>query len=193
MASSPTIARTPVNLSKTALRKTLLAARLGLSNDQRRRWDGAIRAGVMAWWKSTRPAALGVYWPLRGEPDLHAVYAELAALGVHLALPVAQEKDAALLFASWQPGEAMAHDAMGVAVPAQLRFVPCPQALLVPCLGVNPARFRLGYGGGFYDRTLAQAPRPATLGIVYSCMTAPFASDAHDVALDDIVTEAGLL
>ena len=192
MTSSPTIARTPVNLSKAALRKTLLAARLNLTEDQRRRWDGAIRAGVMAWWQATRPATLGVYWPLRGEPDLHPAYAELAALGVHLALPVVQEKDAALLFASWQPGEPMRQDAMGVAVPAQLHFVPCPQALLVPCLGVNPARFRLGYGGGFYDRTLETTPRPATLGVAYACMTAPFASDAHDIALDDIVTEAGL-
>jgi 5-formyltetrahydrofolate cyclo-ligase len=192
MTSSPTIARTPVNLSKAALRKTLLAARRELSDDARGRWDQAIRAAVIAWWQNRQTPTLGVYWPLRGEPDLHAAYAELAALGVHLVLPVVQEKDAALLFASWQPGELMMQDAMGVAVPAQLRLTPCPAALLVPCLGFNPERLRLGYGGGFYDRTLAEAPRPATLGVAYACMAAPFAGDVHDIALDAIVTERGL-
>ena len=149
MTSASRIARTPVDLSKAALRKTLLAARLGLADETRQRWDGAIGAGVIAWWRAQPAATLGVYWPLRGEPDLHATYAELAALGVHLVLPVALEKDAPLRFASWQPGEPMAQDAMKVAVPAQLRFEPCPPALLVPCLGFNPARLRLGYGGGF--------------------------------------------
>jgi 5,10-methenyltetrahydrofolate synthetase len=193
MTSAPTIARTPFDLSKAALRKTLLAARLGLGDEVRQRWDGAIGAGVVAWWRSQRAATLGVYWPLRGEPDLHAAYAELAALGVHLVLPVALEKDAPLRFASWQPGEPMAQDAMKVAVPAHLRFEPCPPALLVPCLGFNPERLRLGYGGGFYDRTLQTAPRPATLGVVYACMAAQFAGDAHDIALDAIVTERGLI
>ena len=193
MTSSTTIARTPVNLSKAALRKTLLAARRDLSDDARRCWDQAIKAAVIAWWKMQPSPTLGVYWPLRGEPDLQAAYAELAALGVGLALPVVQEKDAALLFASWQPGEPMVQDAMGVAVPARLRLLPCPPALLVPCLGFNPERLRLGYGGGFYDRTLAVAPRPATLGVAYACMTASFGGEAHDIALDAIVTERGLL
>jgi 5,10-methenyltetrahydrofolate synthetase len=193
MTSSPTIARTPDNLSKAALRKTLLAARLALTDDARRSWDQAIGAAVIAWWQTRQAPLLGVYWPLRGEPDLHPAYAELAALGAHLALPVVQKKDAALLFASWQPGETMVQDAMGVAVPAQLRLVPCPPALLVPCLGFNPERLRLGYGGGFYDRTLAEAPRPATLGIAYSCMEATFAGELHDIALDAIVTERGVL
>ncbi len=193
MTSSPTIARTPDNLSKAALRKTLLAARMTLTEDARRSWDQAIGATVIAWWQTRQAPLLGVYWPLRGEPDLHPAYAELAALGAHLALPVVQKKDAALLFASWQPGEPMVQDAMGVAVPAQLRLVPCPPALLVPCLGFNPERLRLGYGGGFYDRTLAEAPRPATLGIAYCCMEATFAGELHDIALDAIVTERGLL
>lgn len=193
MTSAPRITRTPVDLSKAALRKALLAARLELADETRQRWDGAIKAGVIAWWRAQPVPTLGVYWPLRGEPDLHAAYAELAALGVRLALPVTLEKDAPLRFARWQPGEPMAQDAMKMPVPAQLRFEPCPPALLVPCLGFNRARLRLGYGGGFYDRTLAQAPRPATLGVVYACMTAQFAGDAHDIALDAIVTERGLV
>lgn len=175
------------------LRKVLLGARRRLDRDLRAHWDDAIGAAVLAWCADVRPAALGVYWPLAGEADLHAAYAALAARGVPLALPVVLEKNAPLAFTEWQPGEAMVRDAMGVAVPARLRPQTCPPALLVPCLGFNGARFRLGYGGGYYDRTLAATPRPATLGIAYACLAADFASDVHDIALDHIVTEAGLL
>ena len=131
-----------------------------------------------------------MYWPLRDEPDLHAAYAELARLGARLLLPVVVAKDQALEFAEWRIGEAMVKDAMGVAVPAELRLQAAyPPALLVPCLGFNPQGYRLGYGGGFYDRTLARQPRPRTLGIAYSCLEAAFAGDAHDVALDRVLTE----
>ena len=86
---------------------------------------------------------------------------------------------------------AMVKDAMGVAVPASRRMVALPPALLVPCLGFNPDHFRLGYGGGYYDRTLEHTPRPFTLGIAYACQAAQFTGAAHDVALDRIITELG--
>ena len=80
---------------------------------------------------------------------------------------------------------------MGIAVPAELRIEQYPPALLVPCLGFNNEGYRLGYGGGFYDRTLEKEPRPATVGIAYSCLAAAFGSDTHDIALDRIITELG--
>jgi 5,10-methenyltetrahydrofolate synthetase len=173
------------------LRKQLLTARRALDAGTRAAWDRAIGAQVVAWWQAVRPEALGVYWPLRDEPDLHAAYAELDRLGARLLLPVVVAKDQALEFAEWRIGEAMVKDAMGVAVPADLRLQAAyPPALLVPCLGFNPQGYRLGYGGGFYDRTLAREPRPQTLGIAYQCLQAPFDSDGHDVALDRIVTES---
>lgn len=176
---------------KADLRKQLLAARRTLDSATRTAWDSAIGAQVVAWWKAAQPAALGVYWPLRDEPDLHAAYAELEGLGAKLLLPVVVQKDAALEFADWRIGEQMVKDAMGVAVPADLRLQDAyPPALLVPCLGFNPQGYRLGYGGGFYDRTLARhAPRPQTLGIAYQCLQVQFDSDGHDVALDRIITE----
>jgi len=175
---------------KTMLRRALLAARGALDPAVKAEWDGLIVARVVAWWRAHRAAALGVYWPLRGEPDLSAAYAELAELGVQLALPVVVARDAALGFSAWTPGEAMRKDSLGVAVPAVLRPMARPPALLVPCLGFNIQGYRLGYGGGFYDRTLEQAPRPLTLGIAYAMGAVVFDSDAHDVALDDIITEA---
>jgi 5,10-methenyltetrahydrofolate synthetase len=179
----------PAALSKGDLRTQLLAARRALDAPTRAAWDLAIGEQVVAWWRGHRSDTLGVYWPLRDEPNLHAAYAELARLGVRLLLPVVVEKHAALEFAEWQIGEAMVKDAMGVAVPAQLRMAAYPPALLVPCLGFNRQGYRLGYGGGFYDRTLARAPRPRTVGVAYACLQVEFAGDGHDVALDDIITE----
>lgn len=176
---------------KADLRQRLLALRRGLDGAARARWDGAIGARVVDWWRGAGLDALGVYWPLRDEPDLHAAYAELARLGARLLLPVVVRPDAALEFAHWTIGEAMVKDRMGVAVPAELRLAACPPALLVPCLGFNAGRYRLGYGGGYYDRTLARQPRPRTLGVAYACLAAEFASDGHDIPLDGIVTEGG--
>ncbi len=188
---SATVSPAPAANGKADLRRQLLTARRALDATTRAAWDHAIGAQVVAWWKAAQPAALGVYWPLRDEPDLHPAYAELARLGARLLLPVVVARDQALEFAEWRIGEAMVKDAMGVAVPADLRLQAAyPPALLVPCLGFNPQGYRLGYGGGFYDRTLAREPRPQTLGIAYQCLQVPFARDDHDLALDRIVTES---
>jgi 5-formyltetrahydrofolate cyclo-ligase len=187
----PSASVQPAAAEKAALRKQLLAARRNLPAETRVQWDAAICRHIVAWWHAARAEAVGVYWPLRDEPDLHPAYAELARLGVRLLLPVVQKRDAPLDFAAWNIGEPLVKDAMGIAVPAELRIGPYPPALLVPCLGFNAAGYRLGYGGGFYDRTLEKAPRPATVGIAYSCLAADFGSDGHDIALDRIITEAG--
>lgn len=176
--------------AKEALRSALKAKRRGLDPATKAEWDRRISAQLLRWWWQGRVGALGVYWPLLGEPDLRLAYLELAEAGVRLTLPVVVARDAPLAFAAWTPGETMVKDGMGVAVPGDLRFVERPPALLVPCLGFNEQNFRLGYGGGYYDRTLAEAPRPYTLGIAYAHQKATFAGDAHDVALDLIVTEA---
>jgi 5-formyltetrahydrofolate cyclo-ligase len=175
--------------AKDVLRRSLALARAGIDPARKVEWDAAIGAQLLAWWRAQPVPALGVYWPLRGEADLSLAYAELAQAGVRLALPVVLARDAPLGFADWRPGEAMVKDTMGVAVPAELRMVARPPALLVPCLGFNAEGYRLGYGGGYYDRTLELEPRPVTLGIAYACQAAQFASAPHDVALDRIITE----
>ncbi len=179
-------------VDKAALRKSLAARRAAIQAPDKARWDAAICTRVLAWWRAGHAGAggpVGVYWPLRGEPDLSVAYAELAAGGVRLALPVVLARDSALGFAEWEPGEAMVKDTMGVAVPALLRMVARPPVLLIPCLGFNAQGYRLGYGGGYYDRTLEAAPRPQTVGVAYACLLAQFACAPHDVALDTIITE----
>lgn len=175
--------------AKSALRRHLKAERASLDGAGKRERDRRIGEQVLAWWRRTRPPLLAVYWPLSGEPDLSETYARLAQEGAALALPVVVKRHAALAFAAWTPGEAMEVDTMGIAVPAALRTVARPPALLVPCLGFNEQGYRLGYGGGFYDRTLAPGPRPATLGIAYACQQVAFAADAHDLPLDAVITE----
>jgi len=176
--------------AKTALRKALRTTRGALDPAIKVQWDAHIGAQVVSWWRLRQVGAIGVYWPLSGEPDLRAAYAELAKAGVRLALPVVMERDAPLAFTEWTPGEPMIRDQMGVQVPATLRFIARPPALLIPCLGFNGENYRLGYGGGYYDRTLEASPRPHTLGIAYSNQQAVFSHGPHDVPLDVIVTEA---
>ncbi|WP_225869951.1 5-formyltetrahydrofolate cyclo-ligase [Glaciimonas sp. PCH181] len=181
---------------KSQLRSALLQARKAMSDDDRSAFNTAIGDQVIAWATSLvahhPEIVIGVYWPIRNEPDLRPTYAALIAQGVQLALPVVVDKDVPLRFVRWTPGDAMLKDSFGVAIPANQTIVN-PQALLIPCVGFNRERLRLGYGGGFYDRTLAIAPRPTTVGIGYANGLAEFEGAAHDIALDLILTETGHL
>lgn len=178
---------------KADLRRTLLAARNAIPLEQRRRADAVIGARMLEWCCAERIALLGVYWPIRSEPDLRPAYAELAASGVRLALPVVVSRGAPLQFAEWISGSPLAKDAMGMEVPAPPQHFVQPQALLIPCVGFNADRYRLGYGGGYYDRTLESAPRPLTVGIAYASGQAEFGAAPHDIPLDLIMTERASL
>lgn len=174
---------------KQDLRRVLLTQRQALTPVQRTQHDAALSRRLQDWCARHPSDCLGVYWPIRGEPDLRDAYTELAKRGQKLALPVVMGRDAPLAFAAWAPGEPLEEGAMKVPVPcAPQRFV-MPDTLLIPCVGFNAARLRLGYGGGFYDRTLAGRPRPQALGIAYQCALIEFEGDAHDIALDAVLTE----
>lgn len=177
-------------LNKADIRRTLLEKRSALDADLRTQWNQAIADHLLAWQRQNPVAAMGVYWPIRGEPELHDAYAALAQAQVALALPVVVARDAALVFARWTPGDEVVMDKYGIAVPANPQLV-TPDALLIPCVGFNAQRFRLGYGGGYYDRTLAPRPRPRAIGIAYACLRTDFEADAHDIPLDVLITEQG--
>lgn len=189
---APRIARDylPVPMqNKLELRPTLLSQRSALAADQRALFDRRLAEKILQWWRTEQPASLGVYCPMRGEPDLHLAYIELHALGVQLALPMIIADTAAMEFVTWTPGEPLRKDRFGAGIPAADNPVIQPQALLVPCLGFNAECFRLGYGGGFYDRTLAAEPRPRTLGVAYAFGEVDFAAEVYDIPLDAVVTE----
>jgi 5-formyltetrahydrofolate cyclo-ligase len=174
---------------KTVLRQSLLANRQQLAPEVRRAWDDLIAQRVLAWWRASDVRRLGVYWPMRAEPDLRPLYRQLADEGAVLALPLVTGRNAALAFAEWEPGDELVTDRFGFPVPAPTAALMEPQAVLIPCVGFNARHQRLGYGGGYYDRTLAMPGRPAAIGVAYASSLCAFEGDTHDIALDRIITE----
>ena len=174
---------------KSALRTGLLAARKAMTPAAKAAAEAVICARLLVWLQTNQVQSIGVYHPIRQEPDLHPAYNALSAQGVHLSLPIIRGKELPLEFVRWTPGETLVKDAMGTSAPPHGAVVQ-PQALLIPCLGFNAARLRLGYGGGFYDRTLAQTPRPLAVGIAYGEALVEFEGQAHDIAMDLIISDA---
>ncbi|MCF3934897.1 5-formyltetrahydrofolate cyclo-ligase [Acuticoccus sp. M5D2P5] len=137
---------------------------------------------------------LSVYWPMKGEPDLRALMAALHAAGVIIALPVVAERAAPLHFRRWSPGARMMRGVWNIPVPADTGETLTPDIVLAPLVGWDGAGYRLGYGGGYFDRTLAAlAPRPFAIGVGFSAARlATIFPQPHDIPLDLVVTEAGI-
>lgn len=179
-------------LHKQRLRAELLARRKALTEEDKAAADALIGQRVLHWCAAQAIHSLAVYQPIRREPDLSAAYNALAARGVHLCLPVVVDKQAALEFRAWQPGDMLEKDGMGTLVPPPGTAVVRPQALLIPCVGFNEKNYRLGYGGGFYDRTLAGKSPPLAVGVCYHFGRADFAAQAHDMPLDALLTDGAV-
>ena len=176
-------------MEKQELRKKLLAARKAMAPEEKAWRDKAIGERLLAWLEEHPATSIGVYWPTQGEPDLTAVYQVLAESGAQLALPVVVRRDAPLLFHVWQPGDALMPDAHGVMAPVERSAAVRPELLVVPCVGFNAHGYRLGYGGGYYDRTLATNAPPRTVGIAYAVCEAVFEGSTYDVKLGAIIAE----
>jgi 5-formyltetrahydrofolate cyclo-ligase len=179
-----------VDPGKAALRASLLAARRALPSDAQCAAALTERLGATL---ATRPAVcVALYWPVAGEPDPRPALAAWLALAPErmAALPVVVAPRTAMQFHRWRPDAAMREGRYGIPVPVEAQQVR-PDLLLVPCVGFDADGFRLGYGGGYYDRTLAAlSPRPATLGIAWECgRVATLPRQAHDIPLDAVLTE----
>lgn len=175
--------------AKADLRKELIAARKAMTVDVKAQADARIAARLSAWLDAHQVRVLGAYLPMAGEPDLLSLYATLPGRGIQVAMPVVLEKNQALRFVLWQAGDALVRDASGTMAPADRTHFVTPDAVLAPCLGFTETRLRLGYGGGYFDRTLAQTPRPLSVGIAYAFTKVVFAADVFDIALDVILTD----
>jgi 5-formyltetrahydrofolate cyclo-ligase len=139
---------------KRILRGTMLAWRGGLSEEERR----AAAAGLVEMWRFERPvqtpAVVSGFWPMAEELDIRPLMIELHNQGCQLALPVVVAKKQPLVFRAWRPGDPLEAGVFGTLHPSPRREVLEPDALIVPLLAVDEEGWRLGYGGGFYDRTL---------------------------------------
>ncbi|WP_297774447.1 5-formyltetrahydrofolate cyclo-ligase [uncultured Roseovarius sp.] len=137
---------------------------------------------------------LSAYWPIKGEPDLRPLLADLHADGVIIALPVVETRAAPLVFRRWTPETQMVRGDWNIPVPPQEADRLSPDIALAPVIGWTDDCFRLGYGGGYFDRTLAVlSPQPPTIGIGLStARLKTIYPQPHDIPLDFILTETGL-
>lgn len=178
---------------KGLLRRGLQAERLAMVDRHRRAMD--LQEVLRVWLVGRSESAIGAYWPIKGEFDaLPALYRwSESDAGRQIGLPVIHRESKQLRFHLWFPGCPMEEDAYGIPKPKDTPAFE-PQLLLVPCVGFGPNGVRLGYGGGFYDRTLAAlSPRPVTVGVGYAHGFIPWLTpEPHDVPLDALVTEEGV-
>jgi 5-formyltetrahydrofolate cyclo-ligase len=174
-------------------RERLIAARLAVSPAARRAGEIAIARAVIAHLVLTNPAVVGCYWAHRGEPDLRDVMLRIIDLGWEVALPAPTRPREPMEFRHWDARSPMTDGLGGIPAPASGRPLH-PDLLLIPIVGFDARGYRLGYGGGYYDRTLAAlAPRPPTVGVGFELgRLNDVRPQPHDIALDAIVTEAGL-
>ena len=209
-------------MDKLTARKTLIEQRLNLP-DRLQRAD-LLQRVMRIWLVGRDDAVIGAYWPIKGEFDpLPALYrwqedailgqdsrenmaaalegrAEAATENIanrsprKIGLPVVNKLHKTLTFHAWYPGCPMEEDAYGIPKPKGTEVI-VPTLLFVPCVGYGPGGFRLGYGGGFYDRTLATLqPKPLTVGLGYSHGWLPdLEPEPHDVALDAILNDKGVV
>jgi 5-formyltetrahydrofolate cyclo-ligase len=185
---------------KRALRARLVEQRLSLP-DRARRAD-LLQQVMRIWLVGRADMVIGAYWPIKGEfdplPALHRWKEDGELLDEpqmrRIALPVVDKRHGTLQFHAWFPGCPMEEDAFGIPKPKETEIV-APTLLFVPCVGYGFGGWRLGYGGGFYDRTLATLqPRPYTVGLGYACGFVPdLQHEPHDVPLDALLNETGVV
>jgi 5-formyltetrahydrofolate cyclo-ligase len=182
---------------RAALRTKLIAARLALTDRLERAVQ--LQSVLRVWLVGRRETSIGAYWPIKGEFDpLPALYrwSEGAPDGVtrRIGLPVADRATGQLRFHVWYPGCPTELDAYDIPKPKDTEEF-APDILVVPCLGFGPGGVRLGYGGGFFDRTLNSLnPRPVTVGVSFTHGFLPLLrSGPQDLPLDAMLTEDGVM
>ena len=173
---------------KRAMRSKALANRAGLATAQR---DAGLVASILHHVQMPPGSVVACAWPLPGEPDLRPLLAILHERGCVVALPETPPRGQALLFRRWAPGCVMLAGRFGTFHPDTGEVA--PGIVLVPLLAFDAAGYRLGYGGGYYDRTLAGLPGRLAVGFGYAAQQVDRVPvGPHDMALDMVVTERGV-
>jgi 5-formyltetrahydrofolate cyclo-ligase len=177
---------------RRAERERLIALRMAMSPAERRAKGEPIAAAVREI-VAGRPGILGIYWPFRAEFDPRPLVDTLVAAGREVALPVVIDKKGPLEYRAWAPGDPLTAGVWDIPIPERREIV-LPTMVLAPLVGFDRAGYRLGYGGGYFDRTLAAlSPRPLAIGVGFelSHLETIHPQD-FDIPMEVIVTEAGL-
>lgn len=183
---------------RKAERSRLRAERLAMTVAERQAAGDALSGHLRQLLKSRSGGADGevisFYWPIKGEPDLRPLMADLHAEGAVIALPIVETKAAPLVFRLWTPETRLVRGDWNIPVPPPDAPQLTPGIVLAPLVGWAPGGYRLGYGGGYFDRTLAAlSPRPFAIGIgLDSAQLQTIHPLPHDIPLDAILTATGV-
>ncbi|HEY5635556.1 MAG TPA: 5-formyltetrahydrofolate cyclo-ligase [Burkholderiales bacterium] len=174
-------------------RDRLVALRDALDDETCRAWRLLMDSHLERAFPGLAGATIGLCWPIRNEYDPRHLAHRLRARGARTALPVVTGRGKPLVFRAWTPGVRLARGALGIPYPADTPEL-TPQAMLVPMNGWDPGGFRLGYGAGFFDRTLAAcAKKPVVIGVSYEmARLETIRPQAWDIPMDWVVTERGV-
>jgi 5,10-methenyltetrahydrofolate synthetase len=177
---------------RAALRREKLAARLALAPAAHAALSAAIERHLAALLLPLTPQTLAFCAPVRGEFDARPLATRLIERGWHAAMPVVTAVKAPMSFHAWTPASPMSADRYGIPIPRN-GATAIPDIVLLPLVAFDELGFRLGYGGGYFDRTLAtMVPRPQAIGVGFELGQVPdIRPGVHDIGLDVVVTEAG--
>lgn len=181
---------------RKALRATCLARRNTIDPELKRQYDAAIIARLIDWLDKHPPAKqsdaqLALWWPIGSEPDWRSFAGQLRRLEWQLALPCVTGKNLPLSFARYDEDTVLRRAGLGIFEPAQVQRIQ-PWIIAAPCVGFFN-NYRLGYGGGYYDRSLAlldEEARKRTIAVAYSACEVVFEPEAHDIAFATLITES---
>ena len=179
---------------RKAERARLIEARMALPLDEHKAASQAITDCLKSHFPPESFGSLGCYWPFRREYDCIPLMNEVIAAGGQTSLPVVLQKNHPLEFRPWTPKTKMEAGVWNIMHPAEGPSVQ-PAALLIPLVGFDAEGYRLGYGAGFYDRTIAIFDKPPLkigVGFELSRMVTIFPQD-HDIPMDYVITEKGVV
>lgn len=174
-------------------RAHLLKQRVAAGGKQRKLWNAAIQEVLGPLLRARGHETVALYWPFKGEFDCRALMRTLYAHGTPLALPAVVAPRVPLEFRRWHPGMDMVPGVYKIPVP-KARDIVVPEVVVAPLVGFDAEGYRLGYGGGYYDRSLSCiAAEPLIIGVGYEMSRLEtLYPQPHDVPMHRIVTEAGV-
>lgn len=182
-----------VRIWRRTKRQELVARRQALRGRDRQRANDKILASLDDEGPPLAGERIGFYWPIKGEVDLRPLIRELLQSGAEAALPVVVARNSPVEFWRWTPQQKLCSRGLwNIPAPADRNLV-VPTVILAPLVGFDSQCYRLGNGGGYYDRTLAAMhPKPLIIGIGYEfTRLRSILPQPHDIAMDRIVTESG--
>jgi 5-formyltetrahydrofolate cyclo-ligase len=179
---------------RQATRAELIARRMAIEPEQRRFWSDSIARHLLTIIRPRERGILGIYWPFKGEFDPRPWLPALMKGGWRLALPVVVGKIQPLRYRDWTPDAPLERGVLGIMIPSQGDWV-TPDTVLAPLVGFDAQRYRLGNGGGYFDRTLAALDSPPyAIGVGFAlARLATVHPQPHDRRMNAIVTEEGIL